>query len=75
MHMFVVVARTYQTAGLVRATCACSDGKVTSAAIDMPAAFVKARGATIETEEWGTVTYDLCFGGVFLIQPALPAMR
>lgn len=57
---------TFDTAaGLVRATCACADGKVTSAAIDMPAAFVKARGATIETEEWGTVTYDLCFGGVF----------
>ncbi|MFN3208666.1 MAG: proline racemase family protein [Roseovarius sp.] len=57
---------TFDTAaGLVRASCACSDGKVTSVAIDMPASFVRTRGATIETDEWGKVTYDLCFGGVF----------
>ncbi len=57
---------TFDTAaGLVRATCACSGGKVTSVAIDMPAGFVKEQDATIETKEWGRVTYDLCFGGVF----------
>ena len=52
-------------AGLVKARAACKDGKVTRVSLDMPAAFVARKAATIDTEEWGRITYDLCFGGVF----------
>jgi proline racemase len=52
-------------AGLVRAVATCENGKVTRVALDMPPSFVAEKGATIETPEWGAVTYDLCFGGVF----------
>ncbi|KUF10062.1 proline racemase family protein [Pseudoponticoccus marisrubri] len=52
-------------AGLVRATCACAEGKVLRVTLDMPPAFVTARGATLGTPEFGRITYDMCFGGVF----------
>lgn len=52
-------------AGLVRAVAQCQDGKVTGVALDMPPAFVAERAAQIDTSDWGAVTYDLCFGGVF----------
>ncbi|MDO6729211.1 proline racemase family protein [Marinovum sp. 2_MG-2023] len=52
-------------AGLVRATAACRDGKVTGVSLDMPPAFVAISGAEIETPDWGRVVYDLCYGGVF----------
>ena len=52
-------------AGPVRAVARCADGKVTQVALDMPPAFVAKKAATIETPEWGAITYDLCFGGVF----------
>ncbi|MDE4306326.1 proline racemase family protein [Phaeobacter gallaeciensis] len=59
----VVVLDT--AAGLVRAVAACDGGKVTRVALDMPPSFVAKKSAVIETPEWGAVTYDLCFGGVF----------
>lgn len=52
-------------AGLVRATARCQDGKVTGVSLDMPPSFVALAGGTVETGEWGDITYDLCFGGVF----------
>jgi len=52
-------------AGLVRATATCKDGKVTGVSLDMPASFVALSGGTVETQTWGPVTYDLCYGGVF----------
>lgn len=52
-------------AGLVRAVAHCADGKVTRVTLDMPPAFVAKKAAVIETADWGAVTYDLCFGGVF----------
>jgi len=52
-------------AGLVKATATCENGKVTRVALDMPPSFVARKGATIETEDFGTITYDICFGGVF----------
>ncbi len=52
-------------AGPVRAVAACKNGKVTRVTLDMPPAFVARKAAVIETEAWGGVTYDLCFGGVF----------
>lgn len=51
--------------GLVRATAHCENGKVSRVSLEMPPSFVAAKGATIETPEWGRITYDLCFGGVF----------
>ena len=51
--------------GLVRATAACKDGKVTGVSLDMPAAFVAISEASVATKDWGKVNYDLCFGGVF----------
>jgi len=52
-------------AGLVLATACCENGKVTRVSLDMPPSFVAQKGATIDAPEWGMVTYDLCFGGVF----------
>jgi proline racemase len=57
---------TFDTAaGLVKATATCADGKVTKVTLDMPPSFVARLDAMIETTEWGSVHYDLCFGGVF----------
>jgi proline racemase len=57
---------TFDTAaGLVRATARCEGGKVVRVTLDMPPSFVARLGAVIETAEWGSVGYDLCFGGVF----------
>jgi len=52
-------------AGLVVATADCKDGKVVRVTLDMPPSFVAQQDAVIETEAWGPVRYDLCFGGVF----------
>lgn len=52
-------------AGLVRAVAQCEDGKVIRVALDMPPSFIASKGAVIDTPEWGVITYDLCFGGVF----------
>jgi proline racemase len=57
---------TFDTAaGLVRATAACEGGKVVKVTLDMPPSFVARQDAVIETSEWGSLRYDLCFGGVF----------
>jgi proline racemase len=56
---------TFDTAaGLVKATASCTEGKVTSVAIDMPPSFAVKTG-TIQTGRFGEISYDLCFGGVF----------
>lgn len=56
---------TFDTAaGLVRATATCEAGKVTRVALDMPPSFL-AKSGQIDTPEYGTISYDLCFGGVF----------
>lgn len=52
-------------AGLVKAVAKCKDGKVETVSLDMPPSFVAKKAATINTERWGSITYDLCFGGVF----------
>lgn len=57
---------TFDTAaGLVKATATCAGGKVVKVMLDMPPSFVAKQDAVIETAEWGTVRFDLCFGGVF----------
>ncbi len=52
-------------AGLVQARATCTDGKVTRVSLDMPPSFVAKKDSEIETPDWGTIRYDLCFGGVF----------
>jgi proline racemase len=52
-------------AGLVRATATCENGKVTRVTLDMPPAYVAAKDAKIDTLDWGEVSYDLCYGGIF----------
>lgn len=52
-------------AGLILAIASCSGGKVTQVSLDMPPAFVAEKSATVLTEKWGEITYDLCYGGVF----------
>jgi proline racemase len=52
-------------AGIVQATADCADGKVTQVSLDMPPAYVAQKDAIIETPQWGSVRYDLCFGGIF----------
>ncbi len=54
-------------AGLVRAVATCVDGKVAKVTLDMPPAFVARRSAVIDTPEWGAISYDLCFGGIFYV--------
>ena len=51
-------------AGLVRATAACEQDKVTRISLEMPPAFVAHKAAIVDTPE-GPLHYDLCFGGVF----------
>jgi proline racemase len=58
-------------AGLVQAVAHCKNGKVLQVTLHMPAAFVAQANQVIEST-YGTIRYDLCFGGVFyaLIQAA-----
>ncbi len=57
---------TFDTAaGPVRAIASCRDGKCERMALDMPPAFVVSLDEEIDTGEWGTIRYDVAFGGVF----------
>ena len=52
-------------AGLVTARAECRNGKCLRVHLDMVPAFVEALDVPLATDEWGTVTADICFGGVF----------
>lgn len=52
-------------AGLVRATACCKDGRCERVALDMVPAYVEALDQKINTQDWGEVNVDICFGGVF----------
>ncbi len=52
-------------AGLVKAKATCKDGKCERVALEMTPAYVEVLDAEIDTEEWGTVKYDVGFGGIF----------
>lgn len=57
---------TFDTAaGLVRAVATCRGGRCLAVSLDMPPAFVEDLDATAESESFGALRYDLCFGGVF----------
>lgn len=52
-------------AGLVKAVATCRDGRCESVRLTMVPSFVHALDQVIDMPEWGRVTFDLCFGGVF----------
>ncbi|MEC8268569.1 MAG: proline racemase family protein [Pseudomonadota bacterium] len=52
-------------AGLVTARAECKDGKCLRVHLDMVPAFVEALDVPLETDKWGRITADICYGGVF----------
>ena len=52
-------------AGLVTATANCRNQKVESITLDMPPAFVLKKDISLQTQQWGSLKFDLVFGGVF----------
>lgn len=57
---------TFDTAaGLLTAVAQCRDGKVETVSVSMPAGYVHERNIVLDTPEWGAVSVDLCFGGLY----------
>ena len=52
-------------AGLVKATASCKDGRCERVYLEMTPAYVEVLDAELETEEWGTIKYDVGYGGIF----------
>ena len=52
-------------AGLVTARAECHDGRCVRVHLDMVPAFVEALDVPLVTDDWGTITADICYGGVF----------
>lgn len=52
-------------AGLVRATATCRDGRCEKVKLTMVPSFVHELDVGIDTEQWGGITFDLCYGGIF----------
>ena len=59
------VVRLETAAGLVTATATCRDGKCERVSLDMVPAFVEALDVPLNTDEWGSIKADICYGGVF----------
>ena len=52
-------------AGLVRAVATCRDGRCEKVKLTMVPSFVHQLDVTISTPQWGDVTLDLSYGGIF----------
>ncbi len=52
-------------AGLVRATASCRDGRCERVRLTMVPSFVHELDVGIDTAEWGRITFDLSYGGIF----------
>lgn len=52
-------------AGLVKAVATCRDGRCERVKLTMVPSFVHELDVGIDTEEWGRITVDLCYGGIF----------
>jgi len=52
-------------AGLVTARATCEDGRCVGVSLDMVPAFVEHLDLPIETDEFGTISVDVAFGGVY----------
>lgn len=59
----VVVLDT--AAGLVKAVATCRDGRCEKVKLTMVPSFVDTLDLPLETEEWGPINVDICFGGIF----------
>ncbi|MEW9617911.1 proline racemase family protein [Shinella sp. S4-D37] len=62
------VVRLDTAAGLIVARARCEGGRCLSVSLDNVPAFVHALDVTIDTPEWGMITGDIAFGGVFYAQ-------
>jgi proline racemase len=51
--------------GIVKATATCHDGRCESVELTMPPSFVLELDLEVETEAWGRIRMDVCYGGVF----------
>ncbi|MDP9559848.1 UNVERIFIED_ORG: proline racemase [Rhizobium nepotum] len=59
----VVILET--AAGLVKATATCRDGRCEKVKLTMVPSFVHELDVTIDTPEWGKLTMDISYGGIF----------
>ena len=62
------VVRLDTAAGLILARARCENGRCLSVSLDNVPAFVQQLDAVIDTPEWGQITADIAFGGVFYAQ-------
>ena len=59
----VIILET--AAGLVKATATCRDGRCEKVKLTMVPSFVHELDVSIDTPEWGRVTMDISYGGIF----------
>lgn len=59
------VLRLETASGVVLARAECANGKVTRVHLDMVPAFVEALDVQLATDQWGTISADICYGGIF----------
>lgn len=52
-------------AGLVRAVATCRDGRCERVKLTLVPSFVHELDVALETERWGRISLDLCYGGIF----------
>jgi len=52
-------------AGLVKATATCRDGRCERVKLTMVPSFVHELDVSLDTEQWGRITFDLSYGGIF----------
>lgn len=66
------LVRLETAAGLVIARAQCRDGKCETVSLSMPPSYVEHLDYPLETEDWGSITADIAFGGVFyaILDPA-----
>lgn len=62
------LVRLDTAAGLIVARARCENGRCLSVSLDNVPAFVEALDQPIDTPQWGTITGDIAFGGVFYAQ-------
>lgn len=61
------ILRLEAPAGVIKATVDCLDGACRRVSLDMVPSFVEALGCTLNTEEFGDITVDIAFGGVYYV--------
>ncbi len=62
------IVRLDTAAGLIIARARCEGGRCLSVSLDNVPAFVHALDVAIDTPQWGRITGDIAFGGVFYAQ-------